>query len=127
MQCSYICLAHSYALIFEISSRKALSLDLQSEIGKGVAELYTSALNLAMETLAKQITNEARVFLNNRRLFYNAQAFIKMKEYIEEESFKKVGEGYGKMIAYYNAAYECLAAGAKDLVNLLNRNMLKRS
>jgi hypothetical protein len=110
-----MCLANSQALIYEIANRKKLSLDLQSELAKGVVDLYSNGLSLAPEGLSKQMANETRVYFNNRRLFYAAQSFMKMKE-LTEETFKKTGEGYGKMISYMNAAYDSLAAGLKEIV-----------
>lgn len=101
--------------LFSVAERKGTSLELRAQLSKGIFELYTSAYNLANDTLKKFIEEPVRIYLNNKRYYYLALACIKMKEFTFE-SFNKTGEGYGIMIAYLGLACQALNAGSKDLV-----------
>lgn len=72
-----MCLANSQLLIFEVASKKDLSFELQSQLAKGVYELFTIAYNLTKESLRKQISDEVRIYINNRRFYYLAISFLK--------------------------------------------------
>ena len=111
---SYLCLANAQALVFEVASKKGLALELQAQLAKGVFDIYTLALNLAKESLKKTISDEIRIYLNNRRYYYFGLSLIKMKD-ATEEVFKTKAEGYGKMIAYMKLCVDSLAEGEKDL------------
>ena len=116
---SYLCLANAQSLIYEVAVKKGLSLELQSQLARGVFDIYTLALNLAKESLKKQINEECRIYLNNRRYYYFAFSLIKMKDSIEDQ-FKTKGEGYGKMIAYMKLCCDSLNEGEKDIKQAKN-------
>ncbi len=111
---SYLCLANAQSLIYEVAAKKGLALELQAQLARGVFDIYTLAYNLTKESLKKQITEECRVYLNNRRYYYFAFSLIKMKDSIEDQ-FKTKGEGYGKMIAYMKLCCDALNEGEKDI------------
>lgn len=112
--CSLFSLAHSQILISIISDRKKMNFELQSQLSKGIYELFSSCLNLSNEGLVKYSDNFLKTFLNNRRFFYFSQGFIKMKELANEE-FKSKAVGYGKMVVYLSLARDSLNAGVKDI------------
>lgn len=103
-----------------------MSLELRSQLAKGVFDLYTSAYMLTSDTLKKLIDDNTKAFLNTRRYIYTAKAFIYMKEVINE-NFKKTGEGYGKQIAYANLAKDCVNLAAKDSVINISKNFIAKS
>lgn len=121
---SYLALANAQALVYEVAAKKGLALELQAQLARGVFDIITLAYNLAKESLKKQITEDVRVYLNNRRYYYFAYSLIKMKD-ATEEVFKAKAEGYGKMIAYMKLCLDALNEGEKDISkakNLLNVN-----
>jgi len=83
-------------------------------LAKGVFDLYTQAYQLANESLKKIVSEESKILINNRRFYYVAISFIKMKDSTLEE-FNKTGEGYGKSIAYLGLACDSLNQGYKDI------------
>lgn len=121
---SYLCLAQAQIYLLTVAERKKSSFELQGQLAKGINDLYSSALQLANESLKKILSDEARGFLVNRRSWYAALAFIKMKEQILEE-FNKTGEGYGKAIAYLGLACDVLNMGEKDIVSRIINNFFK--
>ena len=100
-----------------MAERKKSSFELQGQLAKGIFDLFTSAFQLANESLKKLISDEARALINNRRFWFVAQSFIKMKDQILDD-FSKTGEGYGKAIAYLGLACDSLNNGYKDIVSL---------
>ena len=75
---SYLCQANSQILIYEVSIKKGLAFELQAQLAKGIYEILTLAYNLGKESLKKQISDEARIYLNNRRYYYFACSFIRL-------------------------------------------------
>ena len=121
---SYLCLANGQILVFEVATKKGLSNELQAQLARGVFDIYTLAYNLSKESLKKQINDETRIYINNRRYYYFAQSLLKMKD-AQEEIFTKKAEGYGKMISYVKLAIDALGEGEKDIKNskgLININ-----
>ena len=116
---SYLCLANGQQLIYEVASKKVLAFELQAQLARGVFDIYTLAYNLAKESLKKQISEEARIYINNRRYYYFAYSLLKMKD-AQEEIFTKKAEGYGKMISYVKLTIDALAEGEKDIKNAKN-------
>jgi len=98
-----------------VAERKRSSTELLSQLAKGIFDLYTSAYNLAVDSLKKIINEETKFYLNIRRFWYASISFIKMKDKIIEE-FDKSGEGYGKAIAYLGLAVESVNVVYKDIV-----------
>ena len=74
---SYLCQANAQILIYEVSTKKGLAFELQAQLSKGVYEIFTLVYNLAKESLKKQISEEARIYINNRRYYYLACSYIK--------------------------------------------------
>jgi hypothetical protein len=99
-----------------VADRKNSSGEIRAQLAKGIFEMYSSAYNLANESLKKIIEEPYRYLLNNKRYYYLAQACIRMKDFTET-SFKKTGEGYGTMIAYMNLALQSINVGYKDIVS----------
>ena len=116
---SYLSLANSQQLIFEVASKKGLALELQAQLAKGVFDIYTLAYNLANESLKKQISEEFRIYLNNRRYYYFAMSLIKMKD-ATQEIFAVKAEGYGKMISYMKLCIDALFEGEKQIHSAKN-------
>ena len=116
---SYLCLGNAQTLIFEVASKKCLALELQAQLARGVFDIFTLAYNLAKESLKNQISEECKIYLNNRRYYYFAYSLIKMKD-ATEEIFSTTAEGYGKMIAYMKLCIDALSEGEKDIKNARN-------
>ena len=116
---SYLSLANAQTLIFEVANKKGLALELQAQLARGVFDIYTLAYNLANESLKQQISEQCRIFLNNRRYYYFAYSLIKMKD-ATQEIFTAKAEGYGKMIAYMKLCIDALIQGEKDIKNAKN-------
>lgn len=96
-----------------------MAWELRAQLSKGVFELYSSAYNLAADSLKKLVDDNTRSYINNRRYYYSARAFVYMKESINE-TFQKTGEGYGKQIAYLGLACDCLNVAGKDVVRYIS-------
>lgn len=116
--CSYYSLAHSQILIFLVSDRKKMNLELQAQLTKGIYDLFSSCLQGTEEGLKNYSDKIIKTFLNNRRFYYFSQGFMKLKE-VAAEDIKNKGSGYGKMIAYASLAKDSLNSGIKD-IKLIN-------
>lgn len=103
---------------------KGMALELRAQLAKGVFELYSSAYNLASDTLKKLIDENTKIYINNRRYYYSARAFVYTKDSINEV-FQKTGEGYGKQIAYLGLACDCLNVASKDIVRICVDSRIK--
>lgn len=79
----------------------------------GVYDLYSSALNLANDSLKKRVSDVTRSLLNFKRNYFCAIAFLKMKDHCDI-GFKKTGEHYGKQITYVKMAIASLANAIKE-------------
>jgi programmed cell death 6-interacting protein len=104
-----------------VAERKKSSFELQAQLAKGIFDLYTQAYQLSNESLKKIVSEESRIFINNRRFYYVAISFIKMKDNTLEE-FNKTGEGYGKSIAYLGLACDSLNQGYKDVKKIKSQS-----
>lgn len=109
-------LANSQVLIMEISERKKMSLELQAQLTKGVYDLLTSATTFTNEALKKYSNEALRGYFTNRKFYYLAKGLLKMREFQAEE-LKRIGKGYGKMIAYTQLANEALSNADHNLKN----------
>jgi hypothetical protein len=115
LKCSYMCLIQAQIYLFTVAERKQSSNELQSQLAKGIFDLFTSAYNLAFDSLKKIINEETKFYLNIKRFWYASISFIKMKDRVMED-FNKNGEGYGKAIAYLGLAVESVNVVYKDIV-----------
>lgn len=73
----YISIANSQILIYDIACKKGLAFELQAQLAKGIYEIFTLAHTLAKETLKKLITDDVKVYLNNRRFYYLCCSYLK--------------------------------------------------
>lgn len=73
----YIALANSQILIYEVAKKKNLALELQAKLAHGISDLFNFALNMSRETLKKNITDEVRSYLKNRRDYYLGCSYLK--------------------------------------------------
>jgi hypothetical protein len=105
----------SQLCVAKLAERKSFDLKLQAQLLKGVVFFYTSAYNISTAELKKVISNETRVFLNNRRMFYLGESYKKMTEAADAD-FDEKGTGFGKAIAYLRLAAQSYRAGTKELV-----------
>lgn len=117
--CSTFCIAQSQALIFEVSGRKNMNLELQAQLSRGIFDFLTSCLNFTNDGLKNYSDANLRTYLNNRRYWYFALGLLKMKDFTNEE-FKSRATGFGKMIAYTSLAKDALTTGCKDIKNIHN-------
>jgi len=90
-----------------------MDLELRAQLCMGVYELYNSALNLANDSLKKQVSDITKSLLNFKKNFFTAQAFLKMKDHCEVD-FKKTGNNYGKQITYVSMAIAALTNALKE-------------
>lgn len=111
---SFVSLAQAQALLLTFAEKKEMALELQAQLSKGVADLYSSALNLANESLKKIIDEPSKKFLNFKKCYFCGIACIKMKEHYSQV-FNTTGEGYGKQIAYLTNALEYFNSASKDI------------
>jgi len=63
--------------VLELAAKKNLDLGLQSQLARGVYDLFTTSYNIAKESMVKIFPDEVRIFLNNRRFFYYGLAYYK--------------------------------------------------
>lgn len=73
----YISLAYSQILIYEVSKKKNLALELQAQLAHGISDLFNLAFNLTKETLKKYISDDVRIYLKNRRDYYMCCSYLK--------------------------------------------------
>jgi hypothetical protein len=108
-----------------VAEKKNTAFELQSQLAKGIFELFTNALNLANDSLKKQIDDTVKGYLNSKRYYFLAMSCVKMKDFLADD-FKKTGAGYGKQIAYISLAVQALTVGLKEVVSLYTKISLKR-
>jgi hypothetical protein len=63
--------------VLELAAKKELDPGLQSQLGRGVFDLLTSAYNISKDSMAKLFSEETRIYLNNRRFFYYGLSYFK--------------------------------------------------
>lgn len=112
-----ISLAHAQTCVYFIAEKKGMDLELRAQLCMGVYDLYNSALNLANDSLRKKVSDIMRSLLNFKRMYFSANAFLKMKDACEVE-FKKTGEKYGKQITYITLALASLAQASKEFAKV---------
>lgn len=106
-------MAHAQTLVFFIAEKKNMDTELRAQLCMGVYELYTSALNLANDSLKKRISDITRSLLSFKRNYFCAIAFLKMKDHCDI-AFKKTGEQYGKQITYVKMSVASLNNAIKE-------------
>jgi hypothetical protein len=87
--------------------------ELRAQLCMGIYELYTSALNLANDSLKKRVSDITRSLLIFKRNYFCAIAFLKMRDSCDV-AFKKTGEHYGKQITYVKMAVASLTNAIKE-------------
>ena len=74
-----------------------MKLDLQSQLLKGVSEMFLGASSLAKDSLKKYIDDNVKLLLSNRANHYLALSYMKMRDKKLEE-FNSTGKGYGEAL-----------------------------
>lgn len=110
-------MAHAQSCVYKIAEKKGLDLELRAQLCMGVYDLYNNALNLANDSLKKNISDIMRSILNFRRMYFSASAFLRMKD-ATEVIFKKTGEQYGKQITYIKMAMASLDTASKEFAKV---------
>ena len=89
-------------------------------LAKGVADFYNNAATLLNEpSLTKAIDDKTKIYISYKKMFYNTTALLKYKDFLLESS-QKTGEGYGKVVAFFNIANQSANQPIKDLVRKNN-------
>lgn len=85
-------------------------------LSKGIADFYNTASTLMNENaLVKILDEKTKIYIAFKKQYYNVSAVLKYKDFLLESS-NKTGEGYGKVVAFYNLANQAVNQPIKDLV-----------
>ena len=121
--CSYICIALGQKNLCVVAHNKKMKLDLQSQLLKGVSEMFMGASSLAKDSLKKYIDDNVKILLSNRANHYLALSYMKMRDKKLEE-FNSTGKGYGEALVYQYQIVTLLQSNEKDkkkILTLLNQ------
>lgn len=89
-------------------------------LAKGVADFYNNAVTLMNDSsLTKAIDEKTKIYIIYKKMYYNTTALLKYKDFLLEAS-QKTGEGYGKVVAFFNLANQSANQPIKDLVKILS-------
>ena len=110
-----MCIAQGQSCLLKVAGKKSANYELQAQLAKGIYDLYNSAFNLTTDSLKKFAEDDLKAFLTNRKFYYVAISFFRMKDLTLEE-FNKYGEGYGKALVYQGYGVDSLNNGFKDIV-----------
>ena len=120
--CSYICIALGQKNLCIVAHNKKMKLDLQSQLLKGVAEMFLGASSLAKDSIKKYIDDNIKLFLNNRANYYLALSYARMRDKKLEE-FNSTTKGFGEALVYQFQIVTVLQSNEKEkkkIQNLLN-------
>lgn len=84
-------------------------------LAKGVADFYNNAAILLNEPSLKNVDEKTRIYITYKKIYYNTIALLKYKDFLLESS-QKTGDGYGKVVAFFNLAVQAINQPIKDLV-----------
>ena len=105
--CSYICIAFGQINLVKVAMKKKTNLDLQSQLTKGICEMLNSAYLLTNESLKKFLDDTAKLLVFNRKNYYEALCYSKLRDKALAE-FDKTGENYGTAVTYQGGIVQCL-------------------
>ena len=85
-------------------------------LAKGVADFYNNASTLMNDpSLIKALDDKTKIYITYKKMHYNTIALLKYKDFLLDTSLK-TGEGYGKVVAFFNLANQAVNQPIKDLV-----------
>jgi len=87
-------------------------------LAKGVGDFYNNAATLLNEPSLKSIDEKTRIYIAYKKIYYNTITLLKYKDFLLESS-QKTGEGYGKVVAFFNLAVQAINQPIKDLVFII--------
>ncbi len=109
-------MAQAQSYLLKVADRKNSSNELRSMLAKGVADFYNNASTLSNDpSLVKVLDDKTKIYITYKKLYYNTIALLKYKDFLLETS-QKTGEGYGKVVAFFNLANQAANQPIKDLV-----------
>ena len=111
--CSYICVAFAQVNLLIVAGKKKTGFDLQAQLCKGISDMFGNASNLLGDSLKKYSDDATRSYVSNRKAYYEALAFMKMRDKVLE-AFNQTGNDYGTAISYQGAMIEVLQKAEKD-------------
>jgi len=88
-------------------------------LSKGIADFYNNAMMLLNENpLSKSIDDRTKIFVSFQKMYFNTLAILKYKDFLLDSS-AKTGEGYGKVVAFFELAAKSASQPVKDSVSFL--------
>ena len=105
--CSYICIALGQINLVKVAMKKKTNFDLQSQLLKGVEEMLNSAYLLTNESLKKNLDDNTKLLLFNRKNYYEALCYSKLRDKALAQ-FEQTGENYGTAVTYQGGIVQSL-------------------
>ena len=89
-------------------------------LAKGVADFYNNSNMLMGEVpLNKALDDRTKIYIQYHKQYFNILALIDYKDFLLEAA-SKTGEGYGKVVAFFEMAAKAANMPIKDLVRILS-------
>ena len=105
--CSYICTAFGQINLVKVAMKKKTNFDLQSQLLKGIVEMLNSAYLLSNESLKKNLDDNTKLIVYNRKNYYEALCYSKLRDKALAD-FDKTGENFGVAVTYQGGIVQCL-------------------
>ena len=85
-------------------------------LAKGIADFYNNSNMLMGEApLTKCLDDRTKIYISYHKQYFNTLALIDYKDFLLEAA-AKTGEGYGKVVAFFNMAAKTANIPIKDIV-----------
>ncbi len=102
--------------MIKVADRKNSSNELRATLAKGIADFYNNAVTLSTDPiLTKLLDDKTKIYIAYKKMHYNTISILKYKDFLYETS-QKTGEGYGKVVAFFNLANQAINQPIKDIV-----------
>lgn len=111
--CSYLCVAFAQINLLSVAEKKKTGLELQAQLCNGISEMFGNAANLLTDSLKKYTDDVTKSYINNRKIYYQALAYMKMRDKALE-TFNTNGQDYGVAISYQGAMVDALKRAEKE-------------
>lgn len=109
-------MAQAQSYLLKVADRKNLSNEVRAMLAKGISELYSNSNSIMNQyPFSKLIEEKTKIYIAFKKKYYYAISLLKYKDHLLEH-FQKTGEGYGKVVAFFNIADQSLSEPIKDLV-----------
>lgn len=100
----------------KVADRKNSSKEIRAQLAKGIAEFYNNSMVIMNAApLSKFLDERTKIYINFQKQYFNTFALIKYKDFLLEAA-SKTGEGYGKVVAFFDLAAKSANMQIKDIV-----------